>query len=414
MTESNSQQTNTQTTATLDLPADDAPQDTDLDEEQVTKSDDKHPQSPESIRKTKPVRKIAGYNNRAELARRMRLDPKDNIAIRERREFIKIQSIGRGYTLDKAFEDFDNDTMYRLVKSITVDMQTQYGSWWSGELTRDIIHAICLDKVRNTNVRARGRGRGKETKKETTRETTNETKPRDHASVASKGNTLRPAAATNKKHGRNLVGSSDESDVAVHSSVKKRAVGTTPKKPPPTLLYQTPSTKPTACNPKTQSQSQGEVGLSSLGSHANYSPSVPYPDMSPSFHSQKSFPEDTFPPDSPTLSRVNQPSKQPSKLQPDTQSLKVFVAGHKPFFITHDTSISGFDQLIRRFLNWNEDEFLLYRAAIGLPRKNLQWKAMANPNHFDKFKKMFRETGMLVKVVEPSWFDEDVEEPVCI
>lgn len=99
--------------------------------------------------------KIAGYKDRKELARRIRLDASDGFAIRERREFIKVQCMRRGQILNKPFENWDTTVMYKLIRTVNPEMQTQFGAWWSFDLTRDLIHAICLDRVRNNNARSR-------------------------------------------------------------------------------------------------------------------------------------------------------------------------------------------------------------------------------------------------------------------
>ncbi|KAI5812206.1 hypothetical protein BZA77DRAFT_390858 [Pyronema omphalodes] len=57
--------------------------------------------------------------------------------------------------LTKSFKTFDQNVMYKLVKIVAPEMREQFGSCWTSKLTRDVIHALCLDKVRNNNARER-------------------------------------------------------------------------------------------------------------------------------------------------------------------------------------------------------------------------------------------------------------------
>lgn len=180
--------------------------------------------------KSKRKSKLTGYKDRKEIARRMRLEPADNFAIRERREFIKVQCVRRGQVLDKPFEDFDTVVMYKLVKVVTEEMRSQYGSWWPSDLTRDLIHAICLDKVRNNNARER-------------------TKKRKVSPTGSAPNvTAKQHTATKRKRpSRTVASSDDESDVDTVSANKK-APGTSKMDslPPLTIEPVTPTPRASA------------------------------------------------------------------------------------------------------------------------------------------------------------------------
>lgn len=98
--------------------------------------------------------KIAGYD-RKELARRMKLDPDDQFAIRKRREFIKVRFMWRGQVLNRPFENWDTTVMYKLVRTVNPEMQAQFSGRWPFDLTFDLIHTTYLDKVRNTKARER-------------------------------------------------------------------------------------------------------------------------------------------------------------------------------------------------------------------------------------------------------------------
>lgn len=78
----------------------------------------------------------------------MKLDSKDGFVIRERPEFLKAQRTRRGQVPNKPFEDWDTTLIYKLIRIVNSEMQAQFGGWWPFEMTRDLIHAICLDRVR--------------------------------------------------------------------------------------------------------------------------------------------------------------------------------------------------------------------------------------------------------------------------
>lgn len=95
------------------------------------------------------------YENRKDLARRMGLDPRRSAEIRCRRKFVS-SSCGRlGYALEQPFSAWDPDEMEVVVDFVTSDMKREFDDHWSADLTRDIIHSISLDAVRNKNARKR-------------------------------------------------------------------------------------------------------------------------------------------------------------------------------------------------------------------------------------------------------------------
>ncbi|KAI5810375.1 hypothetical protein BZA77DRAFT_378310 [Pyronema omphalodes] len=99
--------------------------------------------------------KRAPYKLRKTLAARMGLDPKDTIGIRERRDYLRMLCARRNQPLNKPFMTFDQNVMYKLIKIVAPEMKELYGSCWTSKLTRDVIHALCLDKVRNDKARQR-------------------------------------------------------------------------------------------------------------------------------------------------------------------------------------------------------------------------------------------------------------------
>lgn len=103
----------------------------------------------------KKEKKKAPYKMRKTLASRMGLEAKDNIGIRERRDYLRMLCARRSQPLTKPFNKFDQNVMYKLVKIVAPEMREQFGSCWTSKLTRDVIHALCLDKVRNYNARER-------------------------------------------------------------------------------------------------------------------------------------------------------------------------------------------------------------------------------------------------------------------
>ncbi|KAI5816848.1 hypothetical protein BZA77DRAFT_44627 [Pyronema omphalodes] len=97
----------------------------------------------------------AAYKLRKTLAARMGLDPKDSIGIRERRDYLRMLCARRNQPLNKPFNTFYQNIMYKLIKIVAPEMKELYGGCWTSKLTRGVIHALCLDKVRNDNPRQR-------------------------------------------------------------------------------------------------------------------------------------------------------------------------------------------------------------------------------------------------------------------
>ncbi|KAH8152182.1 uncharacterized protein LAJ45_03608 [Morchella importuna] len=98
-------------------------------------------------------KKKSAYSDRKNLASRMKLTASDknnvNRLVRERREYLRMICLRREIVLDKPFSTYSDTDMFRLIRNVTPEMQRRYGQWWTQELTRDLLHAICLDKVRN-------------------------------------------------------------------------------------------------------------------------------------------------------------------------------------------------------------------------------------------------------------------------
>lgn len=60
-------------------------------------------------------------------------------------------SVRRSHALNIVFERLESGTMYNFTKGVTTELQNQYRGWSSSELTRGVIHTICLVRVHNIN-----------------------------------------------------------------------------------------------------------------------------------------------------------------------------------------------------------------------------------------------------------------------
>lgn len=85
----------------------------------------------------------------------MGVDPQSPTEIRERRDIVKIECTRLGLTLNRSFDAFDETRMTRVLRGVTLELQSTIGKWWDIELSRDVVRAICLDKVRNDNTKKR-------------------------------------------------------------------------------------------------------------------------------------------------------------------------------------------------------------------------------------------------------------------
>lgn len=95
------------------------------------------------------------YEDRKGLARRMGLDPENCEKIRLRRKHVAVSCTDLGYELNKPFSNWPPAEIKTIVNLITPDLKETYGSWWPADLTRDLIHSISLDTVRNRRARDR-------------------------------------------------------------------------------------------------------------------------------------------------------------------------------------------------------------------------------------------------------------------
>lgn len=98
------------------------------------------------------------YKNRKRLRKRMNLNPENGAIkdqVRDIRADMRMLCLRRGYRLDRNFEAFRDTKMFQLIRNVTPDMAKLHGEWWTQELVRDLIHAICIDKIRNKNALAK-------------------------------------------------------------------------------------------------------------------------------------------------------------------------------------------------------------------------------------------------------------------
>jgi hypothetical protein len=97
------------------------------------------------------------YKNREEICKLLGIKLDDLFAMRDRREFIKMQCAKRDMLLCQPYESLKEDDLARVVKNVTAECKTQFGGWWSNDVVRALIHRICIDNVRNEGARNKRR-----------------------------------------------------------------------------------------------------------------------------------------------------------------------------------------------------------------------------------------------------------------
>lgn len=118
----------------------------------------------------------------------------------------------------------------------------------------------------------------------------------------------------------------------------------------------------------------------------------------------------------PTTEHVQQPISEVNRTRTagilsDTPELAIYIAGHSPLQLPLNASFSEFNDLVADILDWG-NKFLLYRPASG-SKQELTWRAISIAKDYEKLLKTCGHVGVLVKVVEDSWFDSEAQSEVC-
>lgn len=92
-----------------------------------------------------------------------------------------------------------------------------------------------------------------------------------------------------------------------------------------------------------------------------------------------------------------------------SQNLVVYIAGHRPIQVPINGGYSAFHEAVSRVLIWSDLQFLHHRPA-SQPRAQLIWQAISTKDDYLKLLNPCSHTGVLVKVVENSWFQSDAED----
>lgn len=368
----------------------------------------------------------------------MHLDPTDGevrIQIRECCEFIRTQCIRRNTCLDKPFEDYPDDVMYKLIKNVTFELQRQYGNWWDQGLTQDIIHAICLDKVRNS--KAKGRPKKSKAVSETTEDA--ELSLLSHKfPPSSKRKKSRPTAELEESdvdgeqaisqqgppgttHRRLLPPpiDTDLAEAAPTSGVYDPVTPTNPPKvstkgqsrvqqhseqwqasPPDTIASVDPPTSPLmGSNPP------GNTGLRSSAASKQPSAlediSTPGSNITDSFFDgvpESQYPHDYVPGmqfDDPDVGEVPEtppihigpdsmlPITQASQFRADEPTITVFIKGFPPLYIPFTATYENFKAEVAKHLKWGEDKFLLYWAK-DRTKADKAWKTVGRDRDWEQ------------------------------
>ncbi|KAH0604135.1 uncharacterized protein H6S33_007166 [Morchella sextelata] len=343
-----------------------------------------------------PKKKHGGYKDRAGMARRMRVDPTDATAIREHRDFLKVLCSRRNQPLNKRFDNFHSGILYKLIKVVTPEMQAQYGDYWRQSLTKDLMHAICLDKVRNE--KARHRALQKKNAHPPTLSTTTSSGRRGRRVVEdlSDEDTQGPvhrskAPGTIPKSANLAVPHLDKMESTTRPSIRNRnnlIVAPTPRGVKDRVaLSEQP--KPITDSSAVMPISPILGGMSSQYDRIDRTDTPEIPDSYP----QESYGHQSKPEDKEMVS----------------QQFPIYIAGHQPIKLLLTTDFEGFKKAVSKVLPWGDDTIALYRPAIG-QRKSLVWRAISLAEEYGMLLDICGKGGVLVKLADDTWFQSDTED----
>ncbi|KAH0603972.1 uncharacterized protein H6S33_007003 [Morchella sextelata] len=359
----------------------------------------------------KKEKKKAPYKMRKTLASRMGLEAKDNIGIRERRDYLRMLCARRSQPLTKPFNKFDQNVMYKLVKIVAPEMREQFGSCWTSKLTRDVIHALCLDKVRNYNARERllaERAR--------------------LAKLAEEGNDI-PAESDAYDNRQVPEEDSDEeeeadSDKETVVASRKRAPGTIPKT---VSINHRPSNKPnppkhSAPKSSAAKQSVPKTSAPKQKSHQTtthtdvFLAATPVAKgnrlpLNPTPITNESALEVISPMTIVNITRSERASssissaptfREQQTTEPDdiSEVLSIYIANNKPMRMPVIRGFEGFMAAISNVLTIGDSDIVYYRPADG-PPKALIWRPISIEEDFSRLLDLCGD-GVLVKVLPPN------------
>lgn len=274
--------------------------------------------------------------------------------------------------------------MFKLVKTVNPEMQKQYGSWWPSNLTRDLIHAICLDKVRNNNARERKKLQAG---------------PSSNVQGSNNGKRLRKTPVDS---------SSDE------SSDQRRGIPAVKQKAPlpPLVDPITPRQRaitpfvPTSRRSLTSRLGSGVEELMSTSPLLSTPGNYQLPGITPTYLVDPLLTMDRV------VSSASLPTQGPTPAGPITPvsrkpSLTIYVAGRKPLYTLIDSGWQGFIGVVEQVLTWSEAQFLQYRPIGG---ERSPWMPLCVEEEFEKLLKTCCDTGVKIRVVPDNWFHSEAEE----
>lgn len=304
------------------------------------------------------------YENRKDLARRMGLDPRHGAEIRYRRKFVSSSCSRLGYTLEKPFSEWDPEEMGAVVDLVTSDMKRVFDDHWSADLTRDIIHSISLDAVRNKNARKR-----RKTKKYSLQWTLNID---------------------------GLLPSTNTAEV-----VDSQPVPTVEPRNRSNLLLSGPEAASLASQQDAPRDTPIDIGLWKNNSNVLLTTTPNDSPAGPSYRNSSSMDLARYI----ARSEANTVILSTYRVLPRRHSrIAVYTANHIPFYAPTD---AGFDRFLRSVvhaLTWTENECLFYCPAgiepvVWMPvRTEYQFSMMFNTCCY----------GVFLKIVADNWTDPEV------
>lgn len=253
--------------------------------------------------------------------------------MRARRSYIKLCCMRLGHKLERPFSSWPPAEMDAIVDAVTIKVQKILGETWTPDLTKDLIHAICLDTVRNQNVK--------------------EKRIRELATERQLNTGRQPTTV-----------------VEVVAANDNQAVTTMEPRNRSNLL-------------------SSEPGNTSLISQ-QFSPRAPVTDISIPNHNANS----QSPPNPNNSPAGSSNTNTYTVLAPRPSTIPVYTANRSPFYAPTDAGINVFFGSVSHALTWTENESLFYCPAgiepiVWMPvRTELEFSTMFNTCYSGVFLKI--------------------------
>ncbi|RPB17398.1 hypothetical protein P167DRAFT_569856 [Morchella conica CCBAS932] len=374
----------------------------------------------------------------------------------------------RGFVLTQKFDAFDSTKMFQLIRNVTPEMQKFYGDFWDQQLVRDLIHAICIDKVRNDRALVRKKAREAEAKARALLESGGNVTEKDKyphmersrevEERATEPNTIGEEEEQEEEDGNNK--GDDDADFYTAPPPRVEPIyppiyqPVTPMHP----RFATNHTRDTILSIDTldlgdenaiNSNQAPEYVLSTPDIHEMYTTtteSSPFSIISPlagkgtmpkkgGVQDGLETPHSRMPPprvfrtNTSSQSRTFSPTPEFAVFVPETQQhretqerqarptptqetigkpayIPIHIKGFSPMYIAANITYEEFESRVAQRIEIPDDRFLLYRPAAAGAAKN-KWVTVGTQSAWVKLVETCGEEGAVVKVVEEGYFHED-------